>query len=175
MQRIRQRDQQALSALYDRYSSPVYSLALRVLGDSRRAEEITQDVFLRVWSQPDKWDSSRGRLISWMLTITRYAAIDLLRAEQRQPALSETPLEEDSPLADPDGWNAADWSRGQALRQALAQLPPEQRHLIELAFYGGLTHRELAERLALPFGTVKTRLRLGLQKLRQLWQQEPDV
>src|SRR5687767_7266943 len=94
MRRILRRDQSALGELYDAYGNAVFSLALRILRDSQRAEEIAQDVFLRVWNQPEKWDSTKGRLISWLLTVARYAAIDLLRAEQRQPDVSETPLEE---------------------------------------------------------------------------------
>jgi RNA polymerase sigma-70 factor, ECF subfamily len=174
MRRILRRDQSALGELYDAYGNAVFSLALRILRDSQRAEEIAQDVFLRVWNAPEKWDSTRGRLISWLLTVTRYAAIDLLRAEQRQPDVSETPLEEDSPIPDPSGWNPAEWQDGQELRKLVNWLPPEQTQVIQLAFYGGLSHREMADKLGIPFGTVKTRLRLGLQKLRQMWVDKQD-
>lgn len=174
MQRILRRDQSALGELYDRYGNPVYSLALRILRDSQRAEEITQDVFLRVWNQPEKWDSSKGRLVSWLLTVCRYAAIDLLRAEQRQPNVSETPLEDDSPIPDTESWNPVEWQEGQELLKLVNWLPPEQTQVIRLAFYGGLSHREMADKLGIPFGTVKTRLRLGLQKLRQMWIDKQD-
>lgn len=174
IRRVLRREESALGELYDRYGNAVYSLALRVLRDAQRAEEITQDVFLRVWNQPEKWDSSKGKLVSWLLTVTRYAAIDRLRAEQRQPAVIDSPLEDDSPIADPEGWNPAEWQDGQELRKILAQLPAEQQQVIQLAFYGGLSHREMADKLGIPFGTVKTRLRLGLQKMRQLWMQPKD-
>jgi RNA polymerase sigma-70 factor (ECF subfamily) len=135
------------------------------------AEEVTQDIFLKVWRQPDRWDPALGQFSSWLLTITRNAAIDRLRAEQRQPAqrfhaihLSEETI---AGLAggDPDVLD------GQLLRRLLNQLPQEQRTLIELAYFMGFTHSELAERLHLPLGTVKTRIRSGLQKLRILWRE----
>lgn len=168
MQRVLRREQSALSDLYQQYGSAIYSMALRVLRDSREAEEITQDVFLRVWNAPEKWDETKGRLISWLLTVTRYAAIDRLRAENRRAL--DVELQEETELAgETSEFNTPEWQNGQIVRRLLTQLPPEQSQVIEMAFFGGLTHRELADRLNLPIGTVKTRVRLGLQKLRQLW------
>ncbi len=168
MQRVLRREQSALGDLYQQYGSAIYSMALRVLRDSREAEEITQDVFLRVWNAPEKWDETKGRLISWLLTVTRYAAIDRLRAENRRAL--DVELQEETELAgETSEFNTPEWQNGQIVRRLLTQLPPEQAQVIELAFFGGLTHRELADRLNLPIGTVKTRVRLGLQKLRQLW------
>jgi RNA polymerase sigma-70 factor (ECF subfamily) len=169
LQRIGKRDQHAVLLLYQKYGDLVFSLALRVLREPGLAEEVTQDIFVKVWRQPDRWDPALGQFSSWLLTITRNAAIDRLRAEQRQPGrrygvhhLSE---ETTAPLASDE----PDWLDGQLLRRLLNQLPPEQRTLIELAYFMGFTHSELADRLQIPLGTVKTRIRTGLQKLRALW------
>ena len=165
--------------LYQRYCNLVYSLALRVLRHQTVAEEVTQDVFLKIWQQPQRWNPALGQFSSWLLTITRNAAIDRLRKEQRYPqAEQDAPTDlffsqvaegaiSDNPL----------WFEGQILRHLLQQLPDEQRQLIELAFYQGYTHSELADGLAMPLGTVKTRLRSGLQKLRALWEEAhpPDA
>lgn len=155
--------------LYQKYGDLVYSLALRVLREPGLAEEVTQDIFVKVWRQPERWNPALGQFSSWLLTITRNAAIDRLRAEQRQPAqrLHTVNLSEETTadLASAE----ADWLDGQLLRRLLAQLPAEQRTLIELAYFMGFTHSELAERMQLPLGTVKTRIRSGLQKLRTLW------
>jgi RNA polymerase sigma-70 factor (ECF subfamily) len=163
-------DQNALMALYGRYGNQVYSLALRVLRHTTLAEEATQDTFLKVWHKSLSWDPSKGQLGSWLLTIARYTAIDHLRREQRQDATEIDQLES---LPDPSPSfgivGDARWHDGQLLRELMAELPSEQAQVIELAFFQGLTHSELAEQLGLPLGTVKTRARLGLQKLRALW------
>ncbi len=164
MQRIRQRDEHALQTLYDKCSRPVYSLALRVLGNADMAEEVVQDVLLKVWEAPEKWEPDRGALMSWLLTVTRYAAIDRLRQEQRR-ATTE-PLEDHAGKL---GQNE-NYADTLALSGALGQLPEEQRAVIQLAYYQGLTHQDIAETTGIPLGTVKTRLRLGMQKLRALWQ-----
>ncbi|MDQ3250345.1 MAG: sigma-70 family RNA polymerase sigma factor [Chloroflexota bacterium] len=169
IQRIGQQDERALLELYQGYGSLVYSLALRVLQNSGLAEEVTQDVFLKIWQQPQRWDPSLGYFSSWLLAITRNAAIDRLRKEQRHSRPSFDLFEE----ALATGGQMADdprWYDGQVLARLLAQLPGEQRQLIELAFYQGYTHSELAHNLKLPLGTVKTRLRTALQKLRLLWE-----
>lgn len=161
--------------LYARYGGAVYGLALRVLGQSGHAEEVTQDVFLKLWEQPDRWDPALGRFSSWLLTLTRNAAIDRLRYEQRRGYHSAVAPVDDSPGeagAQATPFSDALWYDGQVLRRLLARLPAEQRQLIELAFFGGYTHSELAAMLHLPLGTVKTRLRAGLQKLRALWREE---
>jgi RNA polymerase sigma-70 factor (ECF subfamily) len=170
MRRVSRRDQYALSELYTRYGGPVYSLALRVLQNSTLAEEVTQDIFLKVWNQAEKWDPAKGQLASWLLTIARYTSIDRLRKERRQPTQTLTALD-DMPhvLATRGLVDDPRWQDGRLIRSLLAQLPPEQVQVIELAFYQGFTHSEIAENLKLPLGTVKTRVRLGLQKLRNLW------
>lgn len=172
MQRIASQDEQALSLLYERFSGPVYSLARRMVQNTAMAEEVTQDIFLKVWRQAEQWDPAKGKLISWMLTITRYTAIDRLRKEQRRPDLSAAPLDLVSGTLSVNARvDDSLWQDGQALRRLLGELPDDQREAIELAFFQGLTHTMIAEALSLPLGTVKTRVRLGLQKLRALWQE----
>lgn len=162
IQQIRQGEQSALAALYDRYGTAVYSLAYRVLQNAQLAEEATQDTFMKVWHGHAHWDAQKGRFMSWLLTIARNTSIDLLRVEQRRFAVSLDHVAE--PKADmPDMQDKA------LLRDLMHQLPDEQAHLINLAFFRGMTHSELAEKLDLPLGTVKTRVRLGLQKLKALW------
>lgn len=167
MQRLVRHDQAALAELYDRYANLIYSMAVRVLGSPTLAEETTQDVFMEVWNRPTAWDASRGRLSSWLLTVTRYTAIDRLRREKRSPDVAEFAPDESAPS---DLARDPMWEDGQALRGLLARLPTEQAQVIELAFFYGLTHSEMAESLGLALGTVKTRVRLGLQKLRELWE-----
>lgn len=170
MLRIADQDQAALMELYQRFGSSVYGLAIRVLQDSQLAEEATQDTFLKVWQKAEQWDPSRGQVSSWLLTIARYAAIDRLRREQRHSSVAGPYLDS---LADhasaPAKFGDQRWLDGQLLRQYMATLPEEQALVIELAFFQGMTHSELAEHLNWPLGTVKTRLRSGLQKLRVLW------
>lgn len=177
LQAIVRRDQDALLTLYRLYGNPVYSLALRILRQPHWAEEVTQDIFLKVWQNPERWNPALGQFASWLLTITRNGAIDRLRKERRQlfdllsleleeeleqhTVIGQSKLHTDSPL----------WYDGQHLANLLSQLPPEQQTLIELAFYQGYTHSELSESLSLPLGTVKTRLRTGLQRLRRLWEE----
>src|SRR5947208_799080 len=121
MQRIVRQDESALAELYARYGSLIYSLALRILQNSVLAEEVAQDIFMEIWKRPESWDPARGRLSSWLLTVTRYTAIDRLRKEQRSPD-TNTPLDEtkhaiEDPVADPL------WSDGQLLRALIAKLP----------------------------------------------------
>lgn len=170
LHQVAQRNQQALIALYQRYGNLVYSLALRTLRQPVLAEEVTQDVFLKLWQQPARWNPALGHLSSWLLAITRNASIDRLRREARHKAVDIAEIAEvntDS-VAAPD---LGMWADGQLLRELMRQLPPEQRELIELAFYRGYTHSEMSEGLGVPLGTVKTRLRAGMQKLRVLWEQ----
>jgi RNA polymerase sigma-70 factor (ECF subfamily) len=168
LQRIKQRDQAALLALYQQYGILVYSLAMRIVGSTTLAEEITQDTFLEIWRWPDHWDPSKGRFSSRLLTVTRFTAIDRLRWEQRR-TVRDVALEDvsDWPSRDRNGDDL--WQDGLTLRLLLAQLPPEQSQAVELAFFQGLTHSQIADTLRIPIGTIKTRIRLGLQKLKQLW------
>ena len=169
-------DGEALVALHRRYVHLVYGMAWRILQDVGLAEEVTQDVFLKLWQKSQRYDPERGAFAGWLLSVTRFAAIDRLRLEGRRPRTNE-PLADNSD--DQAAWDRllptdhAAWERGQHLRLLLAQLPSDQRQVIELAYFGGLSHSELAEQLGVPLGTVKGRLRLGLEKLRASWLDEP--
>lgn len=170
IRRMAEGDAAALSDLYDRHARGLYSLAFRILQDQGEAEEVVQDVFAQAWRQASRYDTSRGVVVAWLLMMTRSRSIDRVRARAGRP-----PLQEDDPalLRDlTDGGIAADTlvvSAEQAarVRAELVRLPLLQRTAIELAFYEGQTHAEIAEGLELPLGTVKTRIRLGLLKLRE--------
>ncbi len=175
LQAVGRGDQDALLALHQRYVNLVYSMAWRVLQDAGLAEEVTQDIFLKLWHKGQQYDPARGRFSSWLLSVTRFAAIDRLRREGRQPRQADIVTGGQDEMVALERLLPTDhaaWERGQHLRLLLAQLPPDQRQIIELAYFGGLTHSELAEQLGLPLGTVKGRLRLGLEKLRSLWLDE---
>jgi RNA polymerase sigma-70 factor, ECF subfamily len=155
-----------IAALYDRYGRLVFSMALRVVQDRGAAEEITQDVFMRCWRNLDRYQPSQGSLASWLLSITHNRAIDELRSRRGKDARREISDDELQPQAAIDpGFDEA-LLRGE-IQQALLLLPAAQRDVIELVFWNGLTRREIAERLRLPLGTVHTRLRLGMEKLRE--------
>lgn len=168
---ISQGDQTAFLALYARYGSAVYGLALRIVDIQVVAEEVTQDVFLKVWQQPGRWDPALGRFPGWLMTTARNAAIDRLRREQRhrqsEPPASDFVAEESQGAPSP--MDAPLWATGHDLHAVIAQLAPEQQKLIELAYYKGYTHSELARLLNMPLGTVKTRLRAAISQLRALW------
>jgi RNA polymerase sigma-70 factor (ECF subfamily) len=167
---IARRDVQAFEALYERYGDLVYSVTLRVVGDVTAAEDVVQDVFLRLWRRPDHFDSSRGRFITWLLRVARNRAIDELRSRgRRQRHEAGQALSIDGgPGDDSDDPALAALLADQrvTVRRALADIPDEQRLVIELAYFGGLTQQEIATALKQPLGTVKTRIRLGMQKLR---------
>jgi RNA polymerase sigma-70 factor (ECF subfamily) len=169
MNAIAMRDQEALMLLYARYGATVYAMALRVLGNPSSAEEVTQDIFVKVWNQPARWNSELGRLSSWLLATTRNAAIDRLRQENRQWRALDVESAHEEVIGETSVADDPLWADGQVLRQILEKLPYQQRQLIELAFYGGHTHSELARILDLPLGTVKTRLRAAIQTLREHW------
>jgi len=172
-------DPGALTLLYRRYAPVVYSLALRMLGNQQQAEEVVQDVFVKLWRQPQSYDASRGRFINWLLGVTHHRTIDELRSRKRhqlhqvteaeQAGSEGTPILAELPDQAPDLGEQA-WLnvQRQAVRAALLALPPEQREALELAYFGGYTQSEIAAVLHQPLGTIKTRIRLGIQKLRAL-------
>jgi RNA polymerase sigma factor (sigma-70 family) len=168
MQRLAAHDQQAFRALYQEYGKAVYSLAYRILQNATLAEEVTQDTFLKVWEQKTHWDPNKGKLRNWLLTITHFTAVDRVRRERRQPDVHPNSIEEieDELVGTLD---SAGWQDGTVLRLLVMQLPEEQAALIDLAFFRGLSHSEIADETHIPLGTVKTRLRSGLQRLRELW------
>ncbi|MGH6802203.1 MAG: sigma-70 family RNA polymerase sigma factor [Methyloceanibacter sp.] len=169
IRQIAQEDQAALDALYYATSHFVHGLALRIVGNTATAEEVTIDVYTQVWRQAAVYDPRRGRPSAWLLMLTRSRAIDRLRAEA-QERRQEDPLEVAAavPAASPNPEEASVIAeRRQLVRAALAALGPEQREAIELAYFSGLSHGEIAARLGQPLGTVKTRIWLGMMKLRE--------
>jgi len=167
--RIAAQDQQALSEFYDQTASALFSVAIRILGDSAEAEEAIQDAFVQIWKNAAAFDATLGTPFHWALSITRHRSIDRLRARQRRARLVQDLLETavDPPVETPpahQSWHAEDAA---AVRSALESLPTEQRQGIEMAFFGGLTHTEIAEALGEPLGTIKARIRRGMSKLRE--------
>lgn len=165
------RDVQAFETLYDRYGDLVFSVALRILGDVAAAEDAVQDVFLRLWRRPDTYNTERGRFLTWLLSVTRNRAIDERRIQGRRlkheaaPASPQLEATLTGEAGDPE-LSAVLADEREAIRNALASIPAEQRQVILLAYFSGLTQQEIATQLGQPLGTVKTRLRLGMQKLR---------
>jgi len=163
-------DGAALAALYDRHVRIVYSVALRIVGDEADAEDVVQEVFAQIWRQASRYDDRRGTVEAWLLTVARTRAIDRLRARRARPdqvttGAADRSTEPAAPTVDPgDALTAAHDAK--RIRDALHALPLLQRLAIELAYFEGLTQTQIAERLEEPLGTVKTRIRLGLLKLR---------
>jgi RNA polymerase sigma-70 factor, ECF subfamily len=168
LERMAAGDHEALAELYDRHGRMVFSLALRIVRDQRDAEEVVQDVFAQAWRESGRYSAGRGSVIAWLMTLTRSRAVDRLRGRKARP---DTATDSEPIVAIADGAAPADEQLSAAaqaaqVRTALNALPLVQRLAIELAFYEGLTHTEIADRLEQPLGTVKTRIRQGLLKLR---------
>jgi RNA polymerase sigma-70 factor (ECF subfamily) len=167
--RIDGRDADALASLYDRYSARLMGLAHRILGDTGEAEEVLQEAFLYVWRSASSFDATRGTVLAWLLVITRSRAIDRVRA--RRPVVRGTVrgLDEVAERPSPQDVEADSAGRQwEALcRSAIAELPEDQRRVLELAYFEGMTQQEIAAETQTPLGTVKTRVRLGLMKLRE--------
>jgi len=169
VRRIAAGDAAALSELYDLSSRYVYGICLKVLRNPADAEEVTLDVYTQAWRQAARFDANRGEPLAWLLMLARSRAIDRLRARggaRRHEEDFEKVRDLASPLVDPESGSALA-ERASTVRAALADLPAEQREVIELAYFQGLTHTEIAEKLAQPLGTAKSRIRLALQHLRQ--------
>jgi RNA polymerase sigma-70 factor (ECF subfamily) len=162
-------DQEAFLSLYDRYAARVHALTLRILGDSMLAEEATQDTFLKVWSRARQYTASKGKFITWLLTIARRTALDRLRFEARRPMLSPAQDPEEVWKSIPNGNSLSEETRWRSLYFTVKALPEEQRQVIELAYYKGMSQSEIAEVLDWPLGTVKTRVRAAMQTLRDEW------
>ena len=170
--RVAKGNEDAFLSLYDRYVSRVYSLTLRVLGDAMLAEEVTQDTFLKLWGRARQFDSGKGELAPWLLTIAHRTALDRLRLENRRlPASNAQDPEETWPLL-PDENTQNGEARWRSLYFAVQSLPEEQRQVIDLAYYKGMSQSEIAEVLGWPLGTVKTRVRSAMQSLRHHWLEE---
>jgi RNA polymerase sigma-70 factor, ECF subfamily len=164
-------DEHALARLYDNTSRIVYGLALRILGDPSSAEDVTMDVYLQVWRTAGSYDPERGTVLSWLVTLVRSRAIDCLRSRKARRADLEENVDNVANLSDsrpgPE-MASVEIGRSRIVRNAMAQLSPDQREAIELAYFSGLSHTEVAARTDLPLGTVKTRIRLGMLHLREL-------
>ena len=159
-------DQGAMADVYDRYSSMVYAVALRVLGDTGAAEDVLQEVFLQLWRKPGAFDAARGSLGSWLAVITRNRAIDSLR--KRPP---ETDIEDVVLSVAPDIAGEADRARAaEKVRGVIGEMAPAQRSALEMAYWEGMSHSEIAVKTGEPLGTVKTRIRSGLIALRKAFQ-----
>ena len=162
-------DHDALAELYDRHARPIYSLALRILQDRGDAEDIVQDVFTQAWTQAARYDTGRGSVAAWLLNIARSRAIDRLRSKRARP---DNAADRGAAPDIPDGAVPQDLQLLSSeqlarLQKALKELPMLQRLALELAYYEGLTHTEIAERLEQPLGTVKTRIRQAVIRLRE--------
>ena len=161
--RIRRRDQQGMSELYDRYGKVVYGIALRVLQEPTAAEDVVQEVFLQLWRNPDAFDASRGSLAAWLSVISRHRSIDFLRKRRPDVDIEDIVISSHSDL----GYETEHTLLIEKVRSALADMDPKQREAVELAFFKGLTHTEIAEKTREPLGTIKTRIRAALQHLRK--------
>lgn len=164
MHRLARGDEAALGGLYDQLGGRLFTLARRVTGNDREAEEIVRDVFLAAWRQAATFDSSRSNVATWLVTLARNQAIDRLRASRRRlpPADGDRPPEPRNPVPVPTGPD----DRREQIADWVGELPAGQRQAIELAFFEGLTHPEIATRLNETIGAVKSRIRLGLDRLR---------
>lgn len=161
----------ALEVLYQRYSGAIYSLAMHMLRDRGAAEEVVQDAFLNVWRRASSYRSDRGKVAAWLFSVGHHRIIDELRKRKRRDQTTLVPDIEavhqtEDEAADPSKYTDQQMQRSR-IKDALQLLRPEQRNVVVLAYYGGLTHTEIAEKLNQPLGTVKTRMRLALKKLRE--------
>ena len=162
----------AMDSLYQRYSRILYSLAFRMVADHQVAEDLLQDAFLAVWRRASTYSPQTGAARSWLISILHHRTIDYLRRVRRRSAIQEAPLEElelNESIAYPDAWDAA-WQsvKSSHVRAALMKIPAEQRLVIELAYFQGWTHAEIAEGTQIPLGTIKARMRLGLLHLKEI-------
>jgi RNA polymerase sigma-70 factor (ECF subfamily) len=171
MQRLAQGDKQAFADLYDRFSRPLYATALRIVHDSTEAQDLVHDTFVALWEKAATFEASRGSAFSWAITLVRNRAIDRVRMRRRRAELlaesapADLGYDEASP-ANSAGETAAFGDDARVVRAAVAKLPLEQQRALELAFFGGLTQEQIAQKLQEPLGTVKARIRRGLLKLR---------
>jgi len=175
--RVAQRERAAFEALYDRYANILYATAMKFLKEDADAQDVVQDVFIQIWDKAKLYDPAKGKPLTWALTLTRNRSIDRIRAIQRRTRLrddfeKETVADESAGVREAlSGVDASE--KGQILRDAVGRLSAEQRQVIELAFFGGLTQSEVAERLGEPLGTIKARARRGLMKLKEILGTQP--
>ena len=172
LRRIALGERAAFEALYDRYVNILYASALKFVKEDADAQDVVQDVFIQIWDKAKLYDPTKGKPLTWALTLTRNRSIDRIRAIQRRTRLrdefeAETVMDESVGVREAlSGVDASE--KGQILRAAVSQLSPQQKKVIELAYFGGLTQTEIAEKLGEPLGTVKARARRGLLRLKEL-------
>lgn len=167
LERCARQDQEAFAALYDQTASRVHSLVSRILGNPADAEEVTLDVYLQAWREACRFDARRGSVSAWLLTIARSRALDRLRSHASRQKRESAPVDFEHPSHEPSPEVLSAMSEERrTVAAAIAALPAEHREVIELAYFRGLSQSEMAERLELPLGTVKTRVRLGMMRLR---------
>ena len=164
---LRQRTESAFQYLYDNYSGALYQIIFNIVGEEEQSADVLQDVFVKIWKQIDQYDESKGRLFTWMLNISRNASIDMIRSKAFRNQQKNQDLEE-SVYGEAGGTEIAIDAIG--LRKFVAELKPELRQLIELAYFQGFTQEDISKTLNIPLGTVKTRIRSGLQQLRAIMQ-----
>ena len=176
LERIAAKDRDALNILYSRYMTPVYSLSLHMLKQPPLAEEVTQDVFLNIWLKAASFNASRGNPRSWIMSVTHHRVVDVIRARRRTYTMSDPEgyetlerLPSSEPSVESQVTQSLDRER---IVRALATLPDNQREVIELAYFEGYSQSEMAELLSQPLGTIKTRVRLAMQKLRTTLQED---
>src|SRR5579884_3777099 len=171
-------DEAPIGVLYDRYGGAIYGLALRIVRDSPTAEEVTQEVFVRLWRAAESFDPAKGKVSTWLLRIAHNLALNEIRRRKSRPVSAVVDVEagagqiaDEDPATDPA---TAVWirERSRLVRDALAHLPPAQQQAIELAFFGGLTQAEVAAALGEPVGTVKSRIRTGMQRLAEVLREQ---
>lgn len=169
IERLHQHDQQAFQWLYDQYSPALYGVVLRIVRDDDQAQDLLQDIFVKIWKNLESYDATKGRLFTWMLNVSRNTAIDALRSRKTQPS-NEIRTDEDSVHIVDRQHNTEQPNPDHiGLQDVVKQLRPDRKELIDLVYFGGYTHEEAAEELNLPLGTVKTRIRAALHELKQLF------
>ncbi|UFH54503.1 RNA polymerase sigma factor [Spirosoma sp. KNUC1025] len=169
LEKLVQRDQQAFQWLYDQYSPALYGILLRIVREEEQAQDLLQDVFIKIWKNLDAYDASKGRLFTWMLNVARNTAIDSLRSRKTQPFSEIRTDEENVRIIDQQHSTEQPNPEHIGIKDVVDKLRPERKQLIDLIYFGGYTHEEAADKLKLPLGTVKTRVRAALQELKELF------
>ena len=169
LDKLVQRDQKAFQWLYDQYSPALYGVVMRIVREEEQAQDLLQDVFVKIWKNLDAYDASKGRLFTWMLNVARNTAIDSLRSRKTRPFGEIRTNEENVHIVDQQHNTTQPNPDHIGLKEVVDQLRPERRQLIDLVYFGGYTHEEAAEELQLPLGTVKTRVRAALQELKSVF------
>lgn len=165
---VQRGEQDAVAVLYDRYGGVAYGLAFRITNNAATAEDVVQDAFISLWKQAPRFDPERGQVRSWLLTIVHHRAVDAVRRRANRPerALPEGPEEFVATIGRPEELTAM-MLDAKAVREAVRLIPEDQRRTIEMAYFMGMTHVEIAEQTGVPLGTVKSRLRIGIEKMRE--------